>query len=806
MPRPFLLLAAAAAHALALSACGAARPATAPSPTSDGDTIRAFGGDAELASFMEQLRAEARREYDLRHRNDPPPDPRTGIDFIYHPPPPPPRPAGVPDQGYPPKNEPGTLEPPPAPASPPAARSEPAPPPPAPASAPALPPIPAGTVPVQSGSVAPASDPAPAAALQEGGIVKLAGDYLVVLHRGRLFTVRVGGDALEPVSYVEAFGLDTDPQGVSYEQLLVSGDQVVVTGPAGSGDRLRLGVFRLSPDGRLESRAAYSVRSQDELWRVNDRSRGDAVRLVDGRLVHYAPLSVNDQDPRTSLPMLGGPAGTFRPTLVPGRLYRPTGRIHTRSLRLHTLTSCGLGDDLRCESTALLAPGGPFHLSATALYVWTQQRASWDDDAATASVLYRMPLDGSAPTALRVSGDPVDGPAIMEGADGHVYVLTRTDASGAALFGAEHPPGRLALLRVPVSAFGGGRGAATREQYRLLPTPAPHAHLNARFVGGWLVYGTGRHPANRQPLDSASVYATPLRGGPVTEAPLPHDVERIEALGSGAVAIGGDGRDLHLTALNLAGGGAVVAGSHTVPGQASAPALFLRPDGGDDGVAGIPLFGPDRPGYEWMRLGSARILYLRARDLRLEEMGVLASGDPAPDDGCLTSCVQWYGNARPLFVRGRVLALLGYELVEGREEGGRIRELRRVGFAPAPPGASVAGEWTFTETLGSAYEQYECASEGTMWLQRDGEALAMRYRQTGRCTINGVASSSDGEGAGRGESSPTGLTLHVNGCIYRGRMLGPDRFTAHVECQVPGATRRVGRPVRGTLQARRAGP
>jgi hypothetical protein len=34
------------------------------------------------------------------------------------------------------------------------------------------------------------------------------------------------------------------------------------------------------------------------------------------------------------------------------------------------------------------------------------------------------------------------------------------------------------------------------------------------------------------------------------------------------------------------------------------------------------------------------------------------------DDECRASCVDWYGNARPLFLRGHVFALLGYELVE----------------------------------------------------------------------------------------------------------------------------------------------
>jgi hypothetical protein len=35
-----------------------------------------------------------------------------------------------------------------------------------------------------------------------------------------------------------------------------------------------------------------------------------------------------------------------------------------------------------------------------------------------------------------------------------------------------------------------------------------------------------------------------------------------------------------------------------------------------------------------------------------------------------------------LFVRGRVFALLGYEIVEGAFDDGRIRETRRINYAP----------------------------------------------------------------------------------------------------------------------------
>jgi hypothetical protein len=59
-----------------------------------------------------------------------------------------------------------------------------------------------------------------------------------------------------------------------------------------------------------------------------------------------------------------------------------------------------------------------------------------------------------------------------------------------------------------------------------------------------------------------------------------------------------------------------------------------------------------------------------------------ARPEKAIDDACRASCVDWYGNSQPLFVHGRIIALLGYELVEGEVDGGRIQETRRVNYAP----------------------------------------------------------------------------------------------------------------------------
>lgn len=83
--------------------------------------------------------------------------------------------------------------------------------------------------------------------------------------------------------------------------------------------------------------------------------------------------------------------------------------------------------------------------------------------------------------------------------------------------------------------------------------------------------------------------------------------------------------------------------------------------------------------------GSASVLFLRNADGRFTELGKLAAGEVRNADNCRASCVDWYGNARPIFARGRIFALLGYELVEGRVSDGVMRESRRVNFLPADP-------------------------------------------------------------------------------------------------------------------------
>jgi hypothetical protein len=331
------------------------------------------------------------------------------------------------------------------------------------------------------------------------------------------------------------------------------------------------------------------------------------------------------------------------------------------------------------------APGRVFYVSPESVYVWTTDWSGYGQGRDQRSMLYRMPLDGSGPSAIGVSGSPVDQFSFLESEDKHLNVLVRNGSSGDGMWGAEYANGDVAMLRMPLSLFNDGTDSASSWCYHPLPKPSGYTFQN-RFVGDYLLYGTGSGWGAPGTNKQSSLYAVRVTDGDTTELQVNHGVDRIEALGSDALAVGTDGKDLHFTAVRL-GDAPQVADEYVrkdaSQGELRSQGFFYKPDSANSGVLGLPISVPGRAGYQHLFQGSAAILFLRNQSLHFEELGELgAQSDKAVDDRCRASCVDWYGNSRPIFFRGRVLALLGYEIVEGNLRDGHMQELRRINYAP----------------------------------------------------------------------------------------------------------------------------
>ncbi len=512
------------------------------------------------------------------------------------------------------------------------------------------------------------------AGVDEGDIVKASGDYLLVLRRGRIFSLRVGA-TVEPIDHIDAYpSADDREDGLGarpgwYDEMLVAGTTIVVLGYNPGVAASELGVFELAPDGSLSHRTTMFVGSGDYY-----SNRDYASRLIGDELVLYTPVSMIDGATVNRIRVADFQRGELPPLIQAANVYAP---VQTNAEVLHTIVRCRVSDPaLPCSARAVLAPAGHvFYVSSDAVYSYAFDGHGPEGDH---GVVYRMPLAEGAPTAVRVVGVPIDSLSFHQ----------RGDALHLVLEASEH---RLTLARIPLASFASTPSVVPATAYTALPLEHV-GQLHARFIDDRLVYGDDGAYAYDDAHGDTHAYVVGLDDPQPRAIDVGHAVSRVESLQTGALVVGNGPRGLQLTTLSFDGEPTVV---DTLTRAAADEAedrshgFFFQPDGAVGGTFGVPVVSWN----EDYTSQTAEISFVGVRGLEMRELGGLrasrAEHAEEPDD-CVTSCVDWYGDTRPIFYRGRTFALLGYELVEAARHGGRVSAGRRVSFAPRPA----------TETLG----------------------------------------------------------------------------------------------------------
>jgi len=523
------------------------------------------------------------------------------------------------------------------------------------------------------------------AGVDEGDIVKAHGKHLVILRRGRLFSVELGNYSLTPISYVDAFPKGSK-LGTWYDEMLIHDDTIVVVGYSYKVSATEIGLFEIDDKGVITHKNTYFLRSNDYY-----SSRNYASRLVKGKLVFYMPyfllrytwgMGASSGSYETSLP--GMRKWPFIPEDQDGwqniiektTIYKPIQG--TDMPALHTIVTCDLEKaDFSCTADGIIGPySRNFYVSKDAVYLWVTKGSSWywpmggSNDASAdkdPAVVYRLPLGGYNPGAVRAKGNPTDQFSFKQSDDGYLNVLVRAQGGGDWMWKPEVTAGDVGLVRIPVGAFTSMVKPVQIDNYTTLTTPAQGYIFQNRFVGNHVLYGTGNGWWNAQ--SDSTVYVHNYKvGGKVTEIKLQHSVDRLEVMGESAVVVGGKGEDLHFSAIDL-GWFPKLAGSHVeanaVQGETRSHGFFYEKTGYKKGILGLPV---REKGQGWNSLfsGSARVVYLKVAYNQFSKLGSLAAKpENATDDQCVVSCVDWYGNARPIFYKDRIFALLGYELVDG---------------------------------------------------------------------------------------------------------------------------------------------
>jgi hypothetical protein len=560
--------------------------------------------------------------------------------------------------------------------------------------------------------------------VDEGGIVKQIGRFLVVLQDGRLFSADIGTGEGAPLRLADRIDVYRTPASAAswYDEMLVLGDRILVTAYSYNEMASEITVLRLGPTGRLTREGRFLLSSNDYYSTENY-----ATRLVGDNLVFYAPLALDARGPDGDYrwPRLrradgDGEAGAGEALIGPTDVYAPPGRVEWPVL--HTISVCPLREAIDCRTTAFIGPAmREVYVSPTDAFLWVgapdglpwsidyanQRRQAcpagqgWTDRAEQAALLYRIPLNGAAIGAVAADGVPADQFA-FDSRDGRLRALLSRAPAGCAT-----PEGetRLALLDIPLSGFAASIRRLPDSAYAPLPAIAAGT-LENRFVGDWLVYG-GRSGWSGMPDEDgaatqgrSSLIAVPLaRPAGAVRLDLAHNAIRIERAGGDAVVTGyRDSSGLSLSYISLGRGVPHVAattllrGRFESEGRSHAFNAWIRADG--SGLIGLPTTERVwRAGRGWSDSESSALSFVAvAPDKALAGAGALAPRgrrEHGSDYACAVSCVDWYGNSRPIFTGGRIFALMGTDLVEGRIAGGRIGEVGRVDLT-GRPGVGIA--------------------------------------------------------------------------------------------------------------------
>lgn len=579
------------------------------------------------------------------------------------------------------------------------------------------------------------------ASVDEGDVVKRIGDYLLILQDGRVFVANFR--TMERTDRFDLYARNSDGEAIGgawYDEALVHGDIVIVSTYSYERDSSEFRVLRLDQSsGMLSDRGTFGVQSYDYYSTSNYTSR-----MIDGKLQFYLPLSYGYFRNDTDLPVMtylqsGAVPGTAEREALrieAGDVYRPVFAVP--DVHLHLLISCDIEALANQEADCVVRGviGGEqreLYVDTDAAYLVTSQY-DWDwfsrflreEDTCDVqnrravrdvyeSAIFRIPHDGSEVSVAPLRSMPADQFG-LDGSEGRMRVLVQLPegCSPEDLDDEETPVVDVALVDFPMRRFSNVYTPLRENQIRALPS-ATGVNLQNRFVGDTLVYGAretwdGRPHRYGGELESDQAVHVVSIADTNRHAMLPlgHQIRRLERLRDGIVATGYNGNvDYHISTIALNQTPRLVSqivlpDRYESENRSHSFNYRVESDGG--GIAGLPTVGVGD--------GSEDVPYWREEPadmtfFRFEADGTLrpfTTVENAPDFGqvvwdeegdgewmrysngysCEVSCIDWYGNARPIFIDDAVYTLMGTELVEAQATDTDIQIERRLDLTAEP--------------------------------------------------------------------------------------------------------------------------
>jgi hypothetical protein len=583
---------------------------------------------------------------------------------------------------------------------------------------------------VLTGSTIPATDENPEitnnqkAGVDEGGIVKQIGNHLVVLQDGRLFITDLMPDGKAGLRLSDRANVyRSDQETTWYDEMLVSGRTILVTGYSYSENATEFTVLKLGEDGKATREATFYISSDDYYSGSNYASR-----MINGKLVIHTPIYLSGRGwwdafdaPEIREWRREGPEGERepsdgRPLFKAEDIWMPVQRVLEPVL--HTVTVCdisGVTDASApaCTATAIVGTDDhEFLVTKDSFWLWLspseQEREPIGDQYDRAgcnsregrapageiapSVLVKLPVSGEKPSVLGVRGEPqnqfsmdMDAGTFRAVLDWNSYVCGVSDREAD-----------LTYFDTPLKALSDTLKDEAGGRYVQLPSPGTLAY-EARFTESHLVYGARDRWGTWAPSedeeargDGRAIIVPVAAPDAPTTVTVPHDVIRAERAGPYMALTGyRDHRGLSVSLIDLRKEPRLASTyvfENRFESENRSHAFNSRIGADGKGLIGLPTVPRSEESERWWWWSqSSDLTYLQTdANGKLTRAGDLIATRTDPEKPsptgyeCQVSCVDWYGNARPIFSGGRILALVNSELIEGVHENGKVREVRRI--------------------------------------------------------------------------------------------------------------------------------
>lgn len=531
--------------------------------------------------------------------------------------------------------------------------------------------------------------------VDEGDIVKAYKDYLIILRRGRLFTVSLEGNTIKPKFQTNAYP-EGFTQGTWYDEMLISDNTLIVVGYSYKLSATEINIFTIEENGTIHHLESYYIDSNDYY-----SSRNYTSRLVDGELVFYMPYYLFRWDydydneeyiVEASLPKVkkwkkGNEITNGRNLIEKTDIYKPVQDVENSTL--HTVVRCNVNTGFDCNSKAVLGPySRNFYVTDKNIYLWISEMSNYwyysDEDRKDQkedAYVYQIKTNDLSARVLQADGTPIDQFSFKED-DEFLNVLVRENSTGDAMWNSQSTSGEVALFRTRLENFTKEPKVVAKDDFTELETPEGYT-LQNRFVNDFLLYGTGSnwyYDETSEDFVYVVDYKSPKK---LQKVNLDHSVDRIEVLGQNATVVGADDNNLYISSIDLSLNSEVADSKefkNAFQGETRSHGFFYKKYD-DYGILGLPIRSAGNY-YDELYKESARIVYLKVEnDISFSELESLdSSGGDRVEDDCKASCVDWYGNSRPIFYQDRIFALMGYELIEGEIDSDKIVTKEKVYF------------------------------------------------------------------------------------------------------------------------------